>query len=95
MARRPGAGLRIGIGTAAALALTSCAHQEIDRNLERKLAREHSSCLALGLPATSSDHTECVLFRYQQRQRQQERLRSAVLPEPAEAPVTEFPSSSD
>jgi len=72
-------------------ALISCAHEieSVDGQVERELAEFHTSCLSPARPAYSRAHTDCVLSRYQERQRELERLRNAVAPAPkaaAEAP---------
>ncbi len=69
-------------------ALISCAHQSesADRQVELLLAEHHTSCLSPARPAYSPEHTDCVLARYQARQRQIERLRNALAPAPNAAP---------
>ena len=71
--------------------LISCAHEieSVDGQVERELAEFHTSCLSPARPTYSRAHTDCVLSRYQERQRELERLRNAVAPVPkaaAEAP---------
>jgi hypothetical protein len=70
--------------------LASCVTQteSVDRQIERELAEFHASCLSPTRPAYSVEHTDCVLTRYQARQRQIERLRNAVAPPPPPAPAT-------
>jgi len=71
--------------------LISCANLEgmdVDRQVEQQLAEHRISCLAAGRPAYSSEHTDCVLARYQERQRQLDRLRNAVAPAPQPEPVS-------
>ncbi|HLQ01070.1 MAG TPA: hypothetical protein VK143_02095 [Burkholderiales bacterium] len=61
----------------------------MDRQVELQLAEHPTSCLSPARPAYSREHTDCVLSRYQERQRELERLRNAVAPVPkaaAEAP---------
>ncbi len=62
--------------------LISCAYQSesVDRQVELLLAEHHTSCLSPARPAYSAAHTDCVLSRYQERQRQLERLRNALTP---------------
>ncbi len=69
-------------------ALISCAHEieSVDGQVERELAEFHTSCLSPAHPAYSPQHTDCVLSRYQERQRELERLRNALAPAPAAAP---------
>ena len=64
--------------------LISCANQYVDadRQVERELAEFHASCLSPARPAYSPAHTDCVLTRHQERQRELERLRNAVAPAP-------------
>ena len=65
-------------------AMISCVHEieSVDRQVERELAEFHASCLSPARPAYSPQHTDCVLTRYQERQRELERLRNAVAPAP-------------
>ena len=65
-------------------ALISCGHEieSVDSKVERELAEFHASCLSPARPAYSPAHTDCVLTRYQERQRELERLRNAVAPAP-------------
>jgi len=68
--------------------LVSCATQSesVDRQVELQLAEHHTSCLSTARPAYSAAHTDCVLSRYQERQRQLERLRNALAPALQAAP---------
>lgn len=68
----------------------SCAHQYVDadRQVEQQIAEHHASCLSAARPAHSPAHTDCVLSRRQERQRELERLRSAVAPPPQVVPET-------
>jgi hypothetical protein len=74
--------------------LVSCAHQgaDVDRQVEQQLAEYHTSCLSAARPAYSQEHTDCVLARHQERQRELERLRNAVAPAPKVA--TEAPQAA-
>ena len=61
-------------------ALISCAHEieSVDRQVERELAEFHASCLSPARPAYSPAHTDCVLSRYEERQRELARLRNTL-----------------
>ena len=65
-------------------ALISCAHESesVDRQVERELAEFHANCLSPARPAYSPAHTDCVLSRYEERQRELARLRNTVAREP-------------
>ncbi len=65
-------------------ALISCAHEieSVDRQVERELAEFHASCLSPARPAYSPAHTDCVLSRYEERQRELARLRNTLAREP-------------
>jgi hypothetical protein len=80
--------------TCAIPVLISCAHQteSVDRQIEQQLAEHHVSCLSAARPAYSPEHTDCVLARHQERQRELERLRNAVAPAPKAA--TEAPPAA-
>jgi len=68
-------------------ALISCAQIEsVDRQVEQELAEHHTSCLSTERPAYSPQHTDCVLSRRQERQRQLERMRNVVAPPPPAMP---------
>jgi len=71
-------------------ALVSCALQgeSVDRRIELQLDEYRAGCLSAARPAYSTEHTDCVLARYQERQRQLERMRTAVVPAPEAAPPT-------
>ena len=71
--------------------MVGCVIAEPAPSVEQKLAEHHSSCLAPGRPAYSSAHVDCVIARYQERQRALDHLRSAVLPPPP-APGLEPPA---
>jgi len=62
------------------LGLVSCAHEieSVDRQVERELAEFHASCLSPARPAYSPAHTDCVLSRYEERQRELARLRNTL-----------------
>jgi len=62
------------------LGLVSCAHEieSVDRQVERELAEFHAGCLSPARPAYSPAHTDCVLSRYEERQRELARLRNTL-----------------
>ena len=70
--------------TCAIPALISCAHEieSVDRQVELQLAEYHTSCLSAARPAYSPAHTDCVLSRYEERQRELARLRDTLAREP-------------
>jgi hypothetical protein len=83
--------IRAVVLTCLAAGLPACANQTAyDREIERALAPHHSSCLAMGQPAHTQGHTDCVVERYAGRQRELERLRAAVDP-PVYPPDFELP----
>jgi hypothetical protein len=75
----------------AAMLLASCATENVDEEVEQKLGEFFNPCLAAGRPAYSAEHVDCVVASYWERQRQQERLRYAVMSPP---PLSAFPPAS-
>ncbi len=74
-------------------ALVACAHQDVDQQVEQQLAELRTSCLSRARPAYSPEHTDCVLARYEERQRQLERLRNTVAPPPPPSPPAQAPAA--